>query len=105
MRIYLSKKLLGEPTRPYSHGVTVRTVVDNALESIDDVELIGSVDVFKDAADSIRTAQLPLDCLEEITVGELLRMDYGTNLVTHQTSRLTRTGCPPVLDALCREMS
>ena len=59
VRTYLGKKLLGEPTRPYASEVTVKAVIDRAIEPLEGIELVGTVDVFKDAAEKNRTAQLP----------------------------------------------
>ena len=86
VRTFLGKKLLGEPTRPYAAETTVKAVVDRAIEPLEGIELVGTVDVFKDAAENNRTAQLPLDCLQGVTVGELVSSDYGTNLITHVQS-------------------
>ena len=86
VRTYLGKKLLGEPTRPYASEVTVKAVIDRAIEPLEGIELVGTVDVFKDAGEKNRTAQLPLDCLNGVTVGELVSNDYGTNLITHVKS-------------------
>ena len=86
VRIYLGNKLLGEPTRPYASEVTVTAVIDRAIEPLEGIELVGTVDVFKDAGEKNRTAQLPLDCLNGVTVGELVSNDYGTNLITHVKS-------------------
>jgi len=61
VRTYLGKSLLGEPMRPYASNITVKVVVDRAIEPLEGIELVGTVDVFKDAADKNRTAQLPLD--------------------------------------------
>ena len=86
VRTYLGKRLLGEPTRPYASEVTVKAVVDRAIEQLEGVELVDTVNVYKDAAEKNRTAQLPLDCLDSVSVGELVCNDYGTNLVTHVVS-------------------
>ena len=83
VRTYLGKRLLGEPARPYACNITVKAVVDRAIDNLDGVELIDTVDVYKDEAEKNRTAQFPLDCLDAITVGELVSGQYGTYLVTH----------------------
>ena len=59
VRTFLGKKLLGEPTRPYAAETTVKAVVDRAIEPLEGIELIDTVDVYKDAAEKSRTAQLP----------------------------------------------
>lgn len=86
VRIYLGKELLGEPTRPFAREV-FKTVVDEALEPFGDgVRLVGTVDVFKDAEDKMRTAQLPINQLGAITIDELISSGFGTNIVTHVES-------------------
>ena len=55
MRILFGKNTLGLPTRPFAAEVTVKAVVDEALEPHQGVELVGPVDVFKDAAEAVRT--------------------------------------------------
>lgn len=83
VRIYLGQKLVAEPARPFSSGDSIRAIIDEALLPFG-VELeLKAVDVFKDAAEKIRTAQLPIAHLGGVTAGELVASDYGTNLVAH----------------------
>ena len=100
VRIFLAEKLLGEPTRPFAAEVSVKAVVDQALKAFNDAELVETVDVFRDTADKVRTAQLPLDSLGGVTVGELVAAGYGTNLVTHVKMLVEDAGdfCSPVAD-------
>ena len=37
VRTYLGKKLLGEPTRPYASEVTVKAVIDRAIEPLEGI--------------------------------------------------------------------
>ena len=37
VRIYLGKKLLGGPTRPYASEVTVKAVIDRAIEPLEGI--------------------------------------------------------------------
>ena len=92
VRILLGKSVLGEPLRPFAPDVSVLVVVDQALEMHQGVELNDAVNVFKDAEEKVRTAQLPMECLANITVGELLSSGYGTNLVIHIQSIATAAG-------------
>ena len=87
VRIYLGQKLVAEPARPFSSGDSIRAIIDEALLPFG-VELeLKAVDVFKDAAEKIRTAQLPIAHLGGVTAGELVASDYGTNLVAHVQKR------------------
>ena len=71
----------------------MKTVVDEALEPfVDGVQLVGTVDVFKDAEEKWRTAQLPINQLGSITIDELLSSGYGTNLAAHVESTAASTG-------------
>ena len=40
VRICLGNKLLGEPTRPYASEVTVKAVIDRAIEPLEGIEYI-----------------------------------------------------------------
>ena len=51
VRTHLGKRLLGEPTRPYASEVTVKAVVDRAIEQLEGVELVDTVNVYKDTAE------------------------------------------------------
>ena len=74
---------LGVPTRPFASTVTLKAVVNQALEPFEGVQLSASIDVFSDPEEKLRTAQLAIDTLEDVTVGELISARYGTNLVAH----------------------
>ena len=83
VRILHGKKSLGVPTAPFTAEATVQVVVDRALQPIDGVALIDPIDIYKDAEEKVRTAQLSLDTLGMVTVGELISNGYGTNMVVH----------------------
>ena len=83
VRIYLGKSLLGEPARPYAPTVTVKAVVDAAIAPFPGMELVDNVEVFNDSAGNNRTAHLPIDCLGDVHLEELISNGFGTNLVTH----------------------
>ena len=40
VRTYLDRKLLGEPTRPYASEVTVKAVIDRAIEPLEGIKLV-----------------------------------------------------------------
>jgi hypothetical protein len=83
VRILLGKSVLGEPTRVFGHDVSIKDIIDQALEPFNTVKLTGSVDVFKDAEEKVRMAQLTVSDLDGITVRELILGGFGTNLVAH----------------------
>ena len=59
VRIVLGKSVLGEPTRPFAPGVSVKAVVDQAFESHQGFEIDAAVDVFKDVEENDEDSAAP----------------------------------------------
>ena len=58
-------------------------MIDKALAPFNGSSLVGMVDVYNEPGEKMRTAELPMQQLSNITVGELLASGYGTNLIIH----------------------
>ena len=83
VRILQGVETLRLPAQPYAREATVKIVFDNAVEGLEHLELAETLDVYKEPEEKIRTAELPLSTLNDITVGELVDSGYGTNIVVH----------------------
>lgn len=83
VHIFAGTKLLAQPVKPFAADVLINAVINKALEAVEGVKLVGLVEVFKDAENKQRTAQLDVQDLGAITVDELIQAGFGTNLTVH----------------------